>query len=65
VKNGQLGHVPHIKNLKSISNLNFLRTWNNIVLVRIPLSDDLEIVHVPFLKSPVSFDSAPAIGEPG
>jgi hypothetical protein len=63
VKSGQLGHAPHIMHLKSISNLNFLRTWNTIVLVRIHLGDDQEIIHVPFLKTPTSFDSPPAIRE--
>lgn len=64
VKSGQLGHASHIMHLNSISNLDFLRTWNNIVVVRIPLSYDQELIHVPFLKTPVSSNSSPAIGEP-
>lgn len=64
VKSGQLGHASYIMHLNSISNLHFLRTWINNVLVKFHLSYDQELIHVPFLKTPVLFDSSPAIGEP-
>lgn len=62
VKSGQLGHVSHIMRPNSISKEDFLRTWNNIVLVRIPLTYDQELIHVPSLEPPTSVDSPLAVG---